>query len=339
MLSLDPVTVGSQGYREIFQVGEIYQGHRLIDHQHPHDFFMQLAAVWRLAVREHTGFTLAGGPAGEAALGPVAFMHRGSSAENPFAPLSHHTFDSTHVGFGVVTAAVDHGRWVVEGSVFNGREPDEHRWDFDFGRLDSVSTRVWFKPRETWEFQVSTGRLQDPEALEPGVVVRTTGSASWFRPSGDDFTAVTAGYGVNATSHGDRGAGFGEATWRKGKHSVFGRAELVQVETAVLINDSVPGSSISAEAKDWVGAFTIGGVRDVFRARGFEGGVGAALQFYAVPPPLRETHGEHPASFQIYFRLGLPTGGRPRMWDMRMSQPMTGHTMSKVGMSTDHTMP
>ena len=73
-------------------------------------------------------------------------MHRASAAENPLAALSHHTFDSTHIAFGVVTAAVDHGRWVVEGSVFNGREPDEHRWDFDFGALDSVSGRVWFRP-------------------------------------------------------------------------------------------------------------------------------------------------------------------------------------------------
>jgi hypothetical protein len=66
-------------------------------------------------------------------LGPVAFMHRASADENPTAPLSHHNFDSTHIAFGVVTAAVDHGPWVLEGSVFNGREPDENRWDVGMG--------------------------------------------------------------------------------------------------------------------------------------------------------------------------------------------------------------
>ena len=141
MLSLDPATVGKDGYREIFQAGEALDGRPLIDRQHPHDLFMQLAAVWRMPVTASTGFTLAGGPAGEPALGPVAFMHRASAADNPTAPLGHHTFDSTHIAFGVVTAAVDHGPWVVEGSVFNGREPDENRWDFDFGRLDSFSGR------------------------------------------------------------------------------------------------------------------------------------------------------------------------------------------------------
>jgi hypothetical protein len=44
MFSLDAATVGKEGYREIFQVGEALDGKPLIDHQHPHDFFMQLVA-------------------------------------------------------------------------------------------------------------------------------------------------------------------------------------------------------------------------------------------------------------------------------------------------------
>src|SRR5476649_1483938 len=73
MFSLDPALVGKDGYREIFQAGEALNGRPLIDRQHPHDLIMQLAAVWRLPVTEATGFTIAGGPAGEPALGPVAF--------------------------------------------------------------------------------------------------------------------------------------------------------------------------------------------------------------------------------------------------------------------------
>src|SRR4029453_5491670 len=173
MLSLDPATVGKRGYGEIFQVGEVVDGRPLIDRQHPHALFMQLAAVWRLKLSEATGFTIAGGPVGEPALGPVAFMHRASAAENPFAPLSHHTFDSTHIAFGVITAAVDRGPFVIEGSVFNGREPNENRWNFDFGRLDSVSGRVWYKPTSKWELQFSTGLLREPEELAPGDTHRT----------------------------------------------------------------------------------------------------------------------------------------------------------------------
>jgi hypothetical protein len=332
MLSLDPATVGKRGYGEIFQVGEVVDGRPLIDRQHPHDLFMQLAAIWRTPLTDKTGLTLAGGPAGEPALGPVAFMHRASAADNPFAPLGHHTFDSTHIAFGVVTAAVDHGPWTAEGSVFNGREPDEDRWGIDFGKLDSVSGRLWYKPSDRWEFQVSSGRLVDPEQLEPGNIIRTTASASWMKMKDADFSAVTAAYGVNSTNHGRRNAVFVEGTRRRTGLSLYGRAEVLQVESELLNTGLVPDHG--AENNATVGAFTAGAVRDVLKWRGAEGGLGAQLTFYATPESLRTSHGDHPVSFQIFFRLRPPAGAMGRMWNMRMSQPMAGHDMTGMsGMS------
>jgi hypothetical protein len=323
MLSLDPATVGKDGYGEIFQVGEALGGRPLVDRQHPHDLFMQLAAVWRTPLSATTSWTLAGGLAGEPALGPVAFMHRPSAAENPFAALGHHTFDSTHVAFGVVTAAIDRGPLTVEASLFNAREPDEDRWDLDLGRLDSISGRVWVRPNERWELQASTGHLVDPEELEPGIVQRTTASASWFSRAGDDFSAVTAGYGVNAAHETRRQSVFAEGTRRAGKHAIFGRAEFVEVETAKLLDAGGHGDPHRAEGKDPVGAFTAGAIRDVVRWRGFEGGMGASVTFYAVPDVLQATHGRHPVSFQLFFRVRPPAGAMGRMWNMRMSRPMS----------------
>ncbi len=325
MLSLDPATVGKRGYAEIFQVGEVVDGRPLVDRQHPHDLFMQLAAVWRVELRDGAGLTLAGGPAGEPALGPVAFMHRMSAAENPFAPLSHHTFDSTHIAFGVITAAVDRGPFVLEGSLFNGREPDENRWNFDFGRLDSASARLWYKPSPDWELQVSTGHLREPEELEPGNVQRTTASAAWMKQQGNDIDAITLGYGVNDSEHGTRHAFFAEATRRRGATAAYGRFELVQVETAVLLGASNDHES-ALDRNDRVGAFTAGAVRDLTTWRGFEGALGAAATVYAVPEALKPTHGSHPVSFQIFIRTRLPAPAG-RMWNMRMSQPMAGHAM------------
>lgn len=326
MLSLDPATVGKDGYGEIFQAGEALNGRPLIDRQHPHDLFMQLAAVWRMPVTTSTGFTLAGGPAGEPALGPVAFMHRASAADNPTAPLSHHTFDSTHIAFGVVTAAVDHGPFVIEGSLFNGREPDENRWNFDFGRLDSFSGRVWYKPNDEWELQASSGRLKDPEELEPGNVVRSTASASWTRRNGAAISAVTAGFGRNDTDHGARQAFFVEGSRHADVNTIFGRFEAVQVETALLQTD-VLREGPAADVKDPVFAFTLGGVRDVLAWRGFEGGIGADVTLYGVPGALQPMYSAHPVSFHIFFRLRPPAGSMGRMWNMRMSQPMAGHQM------------
>jgi hypothetical protein len=287
MLSLDPATVGHDGYREILQAGEALNGRPLIDRQHPHDLFMQLAAVWRMPLTASTGLTVVGAPVGEPALGPVAFMHRASAADNPTAPLGHHTFDSTHIAFGVVTAAVDRGPFVLEGSIFDGREPDENRWDFDFGRLDSVSGRLWFKPTPEWEWQVSTGHLTQPEPLEPGNIERTTASASWTQRNASDITSVTVGYGRNDTDHGARQAMFIEGSRHAGANTISGRFEALQVETAVLQTGLVVDNPLAASAKDPVLAFSVSAVRDVWERRGFSGGLGADVTFYGVPAALQ----------------------------------------------------
>ena len=349
MLSLDPATVGKAGYRELFQSGEALDGRPLIDRQHPHDFVMQLAAVWRVPINASTGFTIAGGPAGEPALGPVAFMHRASAIENPTAPLGHHTFDSTHVAFGVVTAAVDHGRWLAEGSLFNGREPDDNRWDFDFGRLDSFSGRLWFRPTPRWELQVSSGRLADPEQLEPGAITRTTASVAWTVMNGRDLSAFTAGFGHNDTSHGSRSALFVEGTVRRGANSIYTRFEALQTETSLLLTDGVatatappvsvalvPDDDPLSHAQDVVIALTAGGVRNVWAKSGFEGGIGADLTWYRAPDSLAPVYGRHPFGIRVFFRLRPPTGSMGSMINMRMSQPLGGHAMS---MPMSHPMP
>src|SRR5262249_44697945 len=76
MFSGGPATVGQPGYRELFQEGEAYRGLQITDRQHPHDLFMQLTAAWRQPLGDRAALTIEGGPVGEAALGPEAFMHR-----------------------------------------------------------------------------------------------------------------------------------------------------------------------------------------------------------------------------------------------------------------------
>jgi hypothetical protein len=318
MLSLDAALVGKKGYREIFQVGESYEGQPLVDYQHPHDLFMQLAASWRVPLGSSTGFTMAGGPAAEPALGPPAFMHRASAADNPMAPLSHHVFDSTHIAFGVVTAALDRGPWTIEASVFNGREPDEHRWDFDFGPLDSYSGRIWYRPASQWELQVSSGFLKEPEELAHGDIVRTTASASWLKVDGRNLAGVTAAFGLNATDGDDRQGWLLEATHRARELSLYTRLELVDVESSVLAGDH----GDVHEGTDRLGAATIGGVQHLPPWRGIDSGVGAAVTFYGVPEALRHTHGHRPVSFQAFFRLRLTRGSAAPMWNMYLTKPM-----------------
>ena len=50
MGSLDPVTVGEEGYPLLFQTGETYQGQPLIDRQHPHDLISELSVSYAHAL-------------------------------------------------------------------------------------------------------------------------------------------------------------------------------------------------------------------------------------------------------------------------------------------------
>jgi hypothetical protein len=324
MVSAEPLTIGPAGYSQLFQEGEAYRGRQLTDHQHPHDLLMQAAAVWRWPVTPRTVFTIAGGPVGEAALGPVAFMHRPSSAENPTAPLSHHIFDSTHIVEGVVLGRVDRGRVSVEGSLFRGREPDEHRYDVEFGALDSWSTRVWVRPAPAWTLQASYGFLHQPEQLEPGDQRRTNASASWLRERGSNYSAVTAAVGWTNREFSTVNAVLVEATQHVGATSVYGRFERVTVETEILLFPELVHRPHPGELVDPIAAFTVGGVRDVAHVKALSFGIGGDVTFYRAPPLLQITHDAHPASFHVFLRIAR-SSPEHRMWKMTMGGHEGGH--------------
>ena len=200
MMSVEPWTIGRPRLSRSLATGETCQGDAIHDRQHPHDLFMEIAAKYHRPLGRGVSLELYGGPVAEPALGPVAFMHRVSAMPNPMAPISHHWFDSTHITYGVVTAGLYGTRWKAEGSVFNGREPDDDRIDFDLGRLDSWSGRVWLLPAAGWALQVSAGHLNDAESGHhdelPVDVGRITASATYHRQTAGGSTwATSAGWG------------------------------------------------------------------------------------------------------------------------------------------------
>ena len=200
MSSLEPL-MGPKGYREILQTGETADGRtHLVDWQHPHDVAMELCALYAHALGPRASAFVYLGLPGEPALGPPAFMHRGSAAEMPTAPLGHHWLDSTHITYGTATAGVVMGAAKLEASAFNGKEPDQERWNIEPPRFDSWSARLTVNPWPWLSAQLSAGGLHGPEILHPTIDVRRYTASASYAGGGRVRTEATLAWGRNVRS-------------------------------------------------------------------------------------------------------------------------------------------
>ena len=290
MLSLEPFTIGGCGYPDLLATGETCDGDTIHDRQHPHDLFMEVAAEYDAPLTRSLRWQLYAGPAGEPALGPAAFPHRLSAMPNLVAPIGHHWLDATHITYGVVTAGVYGARWKGEASLFNGREPDERRTDFDLGPLDSFSGRAWFMPTPRLALQLSAGRLEDAEAGEGSApredVARVTASGTYHLPLGPGgFWATTIGWGANSES-GERTHSLTAETMASpdGEHTWFGRMEIAGKTAHDLhVHDS--------DDVFTVGKLQGGYVRYLSGRRGVQPGFGLSISASLVPAPLETRYG------------------------------------------------
>ena len=303
MLSLEPWTVGKEGYPLLLQTGETADGRtELVDRQHPHDFFMELAASYSVPLGPESSAFLYAGLPGEPALGPPAFPHRFSAFESPEAPLAHHWLDSTHITFGVVTAGWVRGPIKLEASAFRGREPDEKRWDIESPRLDSWSARASWNPGPGWALQASHGRLEGPEQLEPEVDVdRTTVSAIRH----GEWQAMLA-WGRNANDPGETlDALLVEGTVRlRERHTLFARAE--RLENAELLGHGGEGAEPGHGGEVFrVGEVSAGYLFDLLTGGSLAAGVGGLARLSLVPDELEEVYGGDPSSWGIFVRLAV----------------------------------
>jgi len=172
ILSLEPATITGRYYPELFQQGETAYGKPIIDGQHPHDFVMELAALYDLRTSAHTLLSLYAAPVGDPAIGPTAYPHRQSASEDPIAALGHHQEDSTHIAFNVLTAGFTWKALRLEASGFHGAEPTEQRWHLQPSpnglAIDSASTRLTWSPTANLSAQYSIAQITSPEALSLG---------------------------------------------------------------------------------------------------------------------------------------------------------------------------
>ena len=298
MFSAESLTSPHPGFPELFQTGETYHGKALIDHQHPHNVFSELSLLYTRPLTEKLSWEFYGGPAAEPALGPVAYIHRASAAELPLAPLSHHLQDSTHTSFGVITTGFVIDRVKLEASAFNAREPNEQRWTIQLAALDSWSARASVAPSHNWTAQYSIGRLEHPEALEHDSQWRQTASVEFNRPMmrGNWATSLVWGRVHKIAAGTNLNSYLLESTLNfLNRDYAFTRLELMDKDELFPLAPVHPAYRI--------GAYTIGGVRDIAQNHLWQLGLGADVTFYSKPAALNGSYGNHPVSFQIFLRV------------------------------------
>ncbi len=310
MLSLDPATITGRRYPLLFQTGETAFGKPLMDAQHPHDFLMSIGMHYARPIGEHAMLQMYYAPVGDPALGPVAFPHRASAAELPQATLGHHWQDSSHIADNVATVALKY-KWLrLEASGFYGTEPNENRWNIDWGPMNSWSARASVFPSKNWMAQVSAGRLARPERQAPGDVVRSTASVHYSRPvSGGDAWSSSLIWGRNhdTFTRRDLNSYTAETLYPFGRRNFLtGRIEMVDKDELFASTPDIEqrlertaGSTFRIEA------YTAGYTRDIGWFRNIEAGIGANATVYGVPGAIRQYYGSHPAGVNVYLRFRL----------------------------------
>ena len=313
MLSAEPWTVPGCGSLSFLAVGEVCEGDTIHDRQQQHDLVMELAVDYDRPLRGEWRWQIYAGLAGEPALGPPGYPHRASAMANPIGPITHHWLESTHGTFGVLTIGIHNPRWKAETSVFNGREPDDGRADFDFGAFDSVSARASFLPTERLALQVSGARLRGAATDFPfpsqDPATRFIASAVYHRPlAADGIWATTVAFGANHAREAVLGGGILDATTAAGlvessltiseRYTIFGRAEVGGMPAHHLHAHEYSTSVFS------IGKVQVGYVRYLRPAKGVQPGIGGTVSISLVPAALAPRYsGRTAPSFGVFFSV------------------------------------
>jgi hypothetical protein len=301
MFSLDPL-FGGNGYPLLFQTGEVYKGAPLVDRQHPHDLFSELSIAYTQSfTKDFDAFVYLGYP-GEPALGPVAFMHRTSTLNNPDATLGHHWQDATHITFGVATLGFRYKIVKIDGSLFTGREPNESRYGFDKPRFDSYSYRLTVNPNKNLSMQVSKAFIKTPEQLHPDENIdRTTASITHvLQLTGENhFLSSTFVWGYNNSGGGHKENSFTlESNLQLDRLAIYGKYENIDKSAEELVLDQFEENQTFN-----INALTLGLNYTFLREMKTNFAIGAQGSIFGADASLDPIYGKNPMSAEIYLRI------------------------------------
>jgi hypothetical protein len=315
MLSLEPATITGRRYPLLFQQGETASGKPIADGQHPHNFFMEIAALYDLKLGKNGLLSFYAAPIGDPAIGPMAYPHRASASENPLAALGHHQEDSTHVAEDVVTVGATYRIARIEASGFHGREPNENRWNISQGKIDSWSTRLTLQPGKNWSGQYSYARITSPEGLFPNEnQERMTASAVYNRPlhNGNWVSSLIWGRTRSVQDNSIFNSYALESTLRfLTRNHAWTRIENADRSNELLLGEDALPTNFQEQPIGRVQGYTIGYDRDFDIVPHFSSALGLQVTAYGVPEGLKTVYGSHPAGVAVFVRI-RPSSGQEK---------------------------
>ncbi len=293
MGSPEQLTVGDKGTPQLLQTENI-------DNMHAHDTIMALEFRDAVAIGDgdNQKLTFLFAPRGEAAIGPVPFMHRESAEGNPDAPLGHALQDGFHDASTVFGIEYHLARTTLEATAFSGRNIS---WPFPLHSPDSYGLRV----NQGLDDHVTVGASY-ADALLPddaGGAEHNRFLSAWLTTShqihGDTLKSAFVWGQARAGRGPFLNSFLEEAVYQQGRNKLYGRAEVLQIapdQLALVIANS------AADPK-WVEALTVGYERTLFEKDDLTLLLGASYTKDWVPGTFHPAYGSDPRGFKVYLRI------------------------------------
>ena len=292
MGSLEQWTVGDKGTPQLFQTEHV-------DSMHAHDTVMALEFrdVVALAPGGTQKLTLLFAPRGEAAVGPVPFMHRESAEGNPDAPLGHTQQDGFHDASTVFGLGYHIARTTAEVTAFSGQSIS---WPFPMHPPDSYSVRV----NQGISDHVGVGASVLNVLLpEDGGASHNRFISAWLTTShviGHHTLKSSSIWGqVRDGEQRTLNSVLEEVVYQAGKNKAYGRAETLQATSGQLDIVLAEGATEAG----WVQAYTAGYERTLVATGGFTLYGGGSYTKNVVPAAFQPAYGSEPRGVKASIRI------------------------------------
>ena len=297
MASPEQLTVGVRGTPQLLQTENL-------DAMHPHDTIMafEFRDTFSFGPDDSRRLTLLFAPRGEAAIGPVPFMHRDSAEGNPDAPLGHSLQDGFHDASTVYGVDYRTRRWEMEFTGFSGRSISR---PFPLHGVDSYAVRLNHDIND--HLRIGASYVDALLADDAGIGRHNQFASGWLATShpyrgGELKTAFVWGAtrGANGVDGRKMASSFlEEGAYQRGANKFYGRAEILQITPPKL----EIATSDNVDRPRWVKAFTAGYERTLVTQPRFSIFAGASYTKDLIPAEFEPAYGSDASGLKIYLRL------------------------------------